>query len=150
MVMERPLPVPTPETEEFWQACRRHEFIYRHCRRCDKPYHFPRSICPFCWHSDVEWRTSSGKGHLYSYTINYRRRAWIEAPYVTALITLAEGLHVLTLLEGVPPDPAYIKVGMPVELVYEDINDEVTLYKARALPADSATSELINAQSGAR
>jgi uncharacterized OB-fold protein len=129
----RPLPVSTPETAAFWAACKRRQFLYRHCLRCDRAYHFPRSICPFCWRGDVEWRTAVGRGHLYAYAIQYQPRPWIESPYVTAVVTLAAGPHVTMILEGVPPDPTQIRSGMAVELVFEDIDDEMTLYKARPI-----------------
>jgi uncharacterized protein len=129
----RPLPVPTPETAEFWEACRRGQFIYRHCRRCDRSHHFPRAVCPFCWRQDLEWRTSSGRGFVYAYAIHYQKRSWIESPYVTAVVGLTEGPRVTMILEGVEPDPARIRVGMPVELVFEDIDEETSLYKARVI-----------------
>ena len=136
----RPLPVPTPETEEFWQAVKQRRFICRHCRRCDKPYHVPSSICPSCWRGDVEWRTASGRGHVYGFAIHHRSRPWIEAPYATVMVTLAEGPRVLMLWDGAAPTPDDITVGMPVEIVFEDIDDDITLYRARPLPAGESVS----------
>jgi hypothetical protein len=39
----------------------------------------------------------------------------------------------MTTLMDVPPDPARITVGMPVEVVYDDVTPEVTLPRFRPL-----------------
>jgi uncharacterized OB-fold protein len=51
-----------------------------------------------------------------------------------ALVDLEEGVRVLSNLVGIEPDPGKINVGMPVEVVFEDVAPEVTLFKFR--PAD--------------
>jgi hypothetical protein len=35
----------------------------------------------------------------------------------------------------VQPDPEHVKIGMPVELVYDDVTDEITLPKFRPAQA---------------
>ena len=50
-------------------------------------------------------------------------------PYVMAYVELAEGLKVLTNLVECKPDE--VRIGMPVEAVFEDATPEVTLLKFR-------------------
>ena len=50
-------------------------------------------------------------------------------PYVMAYVDLDEGLKMLTNIVDCPPDQ--VKIGMPVEVVYEDVTPEVTLAKFR-------------------
>ena len=69
---KRPLPEPTPETQEFWDGAKRGELRIQRCRACGKAYFFPRPFCPHCSSKDVEWFTASGRGKLYSYVINHR------------------------------------------------------------------------------
>jgi uncharacterized OB-fold protein len=59
----------------------------------------------------------------------------VDAPYVTALVELDEGVRIPTNLVEVEPEPAQIRVGMAVEAVFEQITDEITLPKFR--PAKS-------------
>jgi uncharacterized OB-fold protein len=50
---------------------------------------------------------------------------------VVAIVELEEGPRLMTDLVDVPPDPAQLAVGMPVEVVYDDVTPEVTLPKFR-------------------
>jgi uncharacterized protein len=130
----KPLPTPSPETQRFWEGCKRHELWLPFCRACQKHYWYPRDFCPTCGSRDVEWRRSEGRGKLYTFAIHYRafHPAWNdETPYVTALIDLDEGVRIFTNLIGVEPDPKAIRCDMPVELVWDDVTPDVTLPKWR-------------------
>ncbi len=48
-----------------------------------------------------------------------------------AMIELDEGVRMMSNLVDVPADPDHVKVGMPVEIVYDKVNDEITLPKFR-------------------
>jgi hypothetical protein len=50
-----------------------------------------------------------------------------EVPYNVAEVELEEGPRLLTNLVGVRNDA--IHAGMPVEIVFEDVTDEITLAK---------------------
>ena len=56
-------------------------------------------------------------------------------PYVVGLIELEEGARMMSNLIDIQPDPEHVKIGMPVELVYDDVTDEVTLPKFRPAQA---------------
>jgi uncharacterized OB-fold protein len=80
----------------------------------------------------VEWRQASGRGKLYTFAIQYRPQApGFQPPYVTAVVELDEGPRMLTNLVDVEPDPEKIRCDMPLEVVFEDISDEITLPKFR-------------------
>jgi uncharacterized OB-fold protein len=51
------------------------------------------------------------------------------------MIELDEGVRLMSNLIDVQPDPEHVKVGMPVELVYDDVTDEITLPKFRPTSA---------------
>ena len=130
----KPLPAPSPETQRFWDACKRHELWLPYCRACQKAYWYPRDFCPACGSRDVERRKSSGRGKLYTHAIHYRafHPGWAnEIPYVTALIDLDEGVRIFSNLIDVVPDPKAIRCDMAVEVVFEDVTPEVTLPKWR-------------------
>ncbi|HXF51883.1 MAG TPA: Zn-ribbon domain-containing OB-fold protein [Dehalococcoidia bacterium] len=125
---QRPLPFPTPETQPFWDACKRHELQLPYCLRCQAFFFYPRRFCPRCFSWEIEWRRCSGRGTLYTYAIQYRPMApGFEPPYVTALVQLEEGPRLMTNLVDVEPDPKRIRCDMPVEVVFRDVTDQITL-----------------------
>ena len=81
-----PAPVKNPETAHFWQAAQEGNLLYRQCLQCEQPHFYPRSICPFCGSDHTEWKTASGLGTIYSYSVMRR----VPAPYAIAYITLDE------------------------------------------------------------
>ncbi len=131
MAYNKPLPRPTPETQEFWDGLKRHELRIQQCRDCRRHYFYPRPFCPRCHSQNVEWTTVSGRGTLETFVINHRpmRGFEDETPYVIAVVTLDEGPRMMTNLINVEPDPEHVQTDMAVEIVYDDVTDEVTLAK---------------------
>jgi uncharacterized OB-fold protein len=131
----KPVPMITPENERYWQGCKQHELWMRYCNRCAKPYFYPRDVCPMCGSRDVDWKQMSGRGTLHTYAIVQRAPMPgfnDDVPYVTAIVELEEGPRMMTNLVGIEnPDPSKIKVGMPVQVTFEDITDEISLPKFR-------------------
>jgi uncharacterized OB-fold protein len=77
-----------------------------------------------------EWRKSSGRGVVYSFTVVHRAPTPFfrdKVPYVVALIDLQEGVRMMSNIVGC--DPAEVKIGDHVEVIFEDINEEITLPK---------------------
>jgi len=106
----------------------------RRCNDCAQAYFYPRDICPNCFSRNTAWIQCSGKGTLHTFGIVVRppHRAWAEdVPFVVAMVDLEEGCRMPTNLVEVGinlDNPGeHIKVGMPVELVWEDRTDKVSL-----------------------
>ena len=138
----KPLPSPSPETQPFWAACKRHELWLPFCRSCQQFHFYPRQFCPHCGSRDIEWRRASGRGRVYTFAIQYR--AWHpgwsdDVPYVTALVQLDEGPRLFTNIVGVDPDPRKIRCDMPVEVVFEDVSEEISLPKFRPAATPKAS-----------
>ena len=130
----KPLPNPSPEAQRYWEGTKKHELWLPYCRPCAAAYWYPRDFCPRCGSRDVEWRRASGRGTVYTFAIQYR--AWHpgwndDVPYVTALIDLEEGPRIYSNIIGVEADPKNLRCEMPVEVVFEDVSDEITLPKFR-------------------
>lgn len=102
--MSIPLPRPNADTQPFWDAAAEGRLIYQHCRACDKPQFYPRSLCAACHGSKLEWRTSKGQGTIASFTEVLRAPTPAfkdKAPYVIALIDLDEGFRMMVnIVEG--------------------------------------------------
>jgi len=128
-----PLPVPTPETRPFWDAARRHELCLQRCHTCGRHVFFPRAACPHCFGSDLEWRRVSGRGTVHTFTVVHRgqRQFPLPTPYVIAIVELDEGPRLMTNLVGIAADAAKIRIGMPVEVVFEDVSPEIALPRFR-------------------
>jgi len=75
----------------------------------------------------------SGRGTLHTFTVAHRGQKGfpLGPPYVIAIVELEEGPRLMTNLVGVEPDPAQIRIGMPVEVVFEDVSPEIALPRFR-------------------
>lgn len=126
---KRPIPQATPETAEFWEGASRGELRIQRCQSCGQAYFFPRPFCPNCSSKDVQWFTATGKGKLYSYVINYRAAYGFDdiTPYVIAVVQLDEGPRMMTNIVGVEPTPENLPIDMAVEVVWEKLDDQITL-----------------------
>ncbi len=128
MNQQRFAPQPSPETKPYWDACKRNELSLPFCLRCEQFFFYPRPFCPKCFGWEIEWRTCSGRGTLYTYAIQYRPQGpGFEPPYVTAIVQLEEGPRMLTSLVDIEPDPANIQCDMPVEVTFQELTGEINL-----------------------
>ena len=132
MPYDGPLPDLTPEDRPFWEAARDHRFILPRCRDCSHVWFPPYLSCTQCMSPDREWFEASGRGTVWGYTImeqpyvpGYRD----ELPYNVVLVELEEGPMVYSNLVGVPNDE--IRPDIPVEALFDDVTDEVTLIRFR-------------------
>ncbi len=128
------LPRPTMDSDGFWESVKRHQMALQKCLDCGA-FHFPPSdMCPECWSFNTQWTPVSGKGKVFSFVVFHQRYhpAWEgDVPYDVTLVELEEGPRMLTNVVGVKPDE--IKVGLPVEVAYDDVTPEATLPKFRPL-----------------
>ena len=136
-IYRKPVPVATPESDFFWDKTRKHELWIQKCVDCDTAFFYPRMICPDCLEDKIEWFKTSGKGLLYTYMINHRPPPGFEdeAPYAIAIVQLDEGPRMMTNIVGIENTPENLVLAMPLEVVFEDIVDDMSLPKWR--PAQS-------------
>jgi uncharacterized OB-fold protein len=128
----KPLPHLDEENRPFWEALQRHELYVQRCRDCGDLRFHPRAQCTQCLSPRTEWVKSSGRGKVYTFTATYQNQApgWRESlPYIMSWVELDEGVKMLTNLIDCRPED--VKIGMPVEVVYEDVTPQVTLAKFR-------------------
>ncbi|MFI5351497.1 MAG: Zn-ribbon domain-containing OB-fold protein [Candidatus Binatales bacterium] len=128
----KPLPHLDEENRPWWEALKRHELYLQKCRDCAAIRYYPRAQCPECLSPRTEWIRASGRGKVYTFTATWQNQAagFRESiPYVMAYVQLDEGPKMLTNI--IDCGPEQVKIGMPVEVVYEDVTAEVTLAKFR-------------------
>jgi len=129
-----PLPTTQPESDYYWEMAKAHELWLRKCNKCDEHYFYPRNICPQCYSDDVVWTKASGRAVLHAYSIVERgpTPAFREmVPYVAAVVELEEGPRMPTNLTDLIIDEEHIKIGMPLQVTFEDVTDEISLPKFR-------------------
>lgn len=126
-----PLPNTTEyETKEWWEHCKRHELVIQRCTDCGTFRHTPTIVCYNCQSFNYEWHKVSGKGVVYSYTICHHPAhpaVRERVPYNVVLVELpdAGGVRMIGNLVDCPNEE--IRIGMPVEVTWEDITDDVSL-----------------------
>ncbi|MEQ9642280.1 MAG: Zn-ribbon domain-containing OB-fold protein [Alphaproteobacteria bacterium] len=107
-----PDPAITLESEPYWEATKAGKLLLKKCNACGEPHFYPRSLCPHCGSTDVDWLEASGKGTIYSYSV--MRRA--KTPYAIAYVTLDEGVTMMTNI--VDADLDGLAVGQAVEVAF--------------------------------
>ena len=118
----RPVPTMSPESEPFWEATRHRRLVLQWCAVCDEPVHFPRSLCPRCHLSSLEWREASGTGTVHAVTVEHKPTAMgEELPYAIALVDLDEGARFMSNVVGC--EPADVRIGMTVRVTWEALDD---------------------------
>ena len=133
----KPLPYVDEDTAPFWESMKRHEFVLFRCKVCGAWY-FPVTFCRNHKNAplfgNMEWAMASGKGKVFTFVIHHRAfdPAFADdVPYVFAEIETDEGPLIGSNVVGCDSSEVYI--GMPVEVVFEDITEEFTLPKFRPI-----------------
>lgn len=122
------LPTIDEDTQPWWDAAREGRLLLRSCHACGAVHHYPRPFCPECWSDDVGWIEASGRGTVYTHStvyVNDLPPFGEQVPYIAVVVDLEEGPRMMTRV--VDCDPADVAVGMPVEVAYWEVTDEVTL-----------------------
>lgn len=90
------------------------------CTACDAIFLGKRGVCSKCGERGrFESVKLSNQGELYVYSIIHRSFPGIEVPYVSAIVDLEGGGTVKGNLINIEPDPEHVKLGMPVEVIYQ-------------------------------
>lgn len=122
-MIEAPSPWPAPEVspldEPFWHGGAEGELRITRCSRCRFLIHPPSPACPACQGRRLRAEPVSGRGTVFSWTVNHQqwdRSGPAAEPYVIAIVELAEqpGLRVLSNIVDCAPEA--IVAGMPVEV----------------------------------
>lgn len=131
-VKQKPIPVVSNWAKPFWDAAREDKLIIQHCQDCGANIFYPRIACPQCFSDNLDWIKASGKATVYTYTVvesNAPSTFIADMPFVIAVVKLAEGVQMLSNIVGCKPED--VRCDMPVEVVFEKLNEEFNLPKFR-------------------
>lgn len=137
METQKPVPVIQPWTKEFWKATKQGKLLVQHCKDCGANIFFPKKVCPECWSENLTWIESSGKAFVYTFTTMLdmvEPKFMNDLPYVIAMVDLEEGIRMTTRIVNCNPND--VKIGMVVEVVFEDVSPECSLPMFQ--PADAS------------
>lgn len=132
MDLTKPYPTPTPETEPFWEGLRNEQVLIQRCNDCTEWIFYPRSNCPHCLSTELDWHRVSGEGTLHTYTVTRQATAphfVDEVPQLIAMIDLDEGVRLTSTLVAKESDE--LEVGAKVTPVFDHVNEQVTLLRYR-------------------
>ena len=130
----RPLPVPDPLTQPFWDAAQEGRLVIQRCPRCRTYQHPPKHSCPICGHPGLNYEQVSGLGRVYSFTLVHDTRVKsFEAvlPYNVVLVELEEQSGLMLVVNM--PTTAYKNLGVDVrvEVMFLNIGAGLTLPEFR-------------------
>ncbi len=112
------LPPETALSKPFWDGCRAGELKLQYCAACGRYQFYPRIVCGHCHAPEPGWRRVSGRGSIASFTVVRRGLSpAYQAPYVVALVDLAEGPRMMSAISGC--EPGAVRVGAPVAVRFE-------------------------------
>jgi uncharacterized OB-fold protein len=123
---------PAPEEAPFWEWCARGELRLQRCAGCAQWRHPPRPRCPWCRSAAVEWAPASGRGTVFSWTVCHPPVLPVFAdrvPYNAVVVELEEGPLMVSNLVDVGLDE--LAVGMPVEVVFRGLGEQLVLPQFR-------------------
>ena len=122
----RPLPQTDGPDRPFWQALRRREVQVQRCGSCGT-HRFPATrYCAHCHSDESEWVAVAPSGTLETWCVFHRPYfEGLPVPYTVIQVRLDCGVRVFANPAGV--DDGALRIGMPVEAVFEDVTPDVTL-----------------------
>jgi hypothetical protein len=96
------------------------ELAYQFSPDANKPVFYPRIICPYTGHDNLQWRTSKGMGTVHATTAVFPQQG---EPYNVALIDVDEGFRMMSRVEDIPARD--VRIGMRVKFrVHKAEGDE--------------------------
>lgn len=139
MSYDKPLPKLNADNRPFWEGCRKHELTFQRCNNCGHVRWPPSDLCPQCHSTEINWLISNGTGKVYTFAIYhtaFHPGFAADVPYVVAVVALDEGPHLLTNIVDCRPDE--VRCDMSVGVIWEAVDETITLPKFRPLSCDQA------------
>lgn len=118
-------PVLGHDNKWWWDGVSKKELRIQKCSGCKTLRHPPRPMCPHC--QSLKWESiqASGKATVHSFvTIHYPVIPPFDYPLIVGVMDLEEGTR---FVSNILCDPKEVYVGMKVELVFEQVEEDMIL-----------------------
>jgi uncharacterized OB-fold protein len=111
------------DSASWWQAVQDRRLMINICGECGRKSLSTRSFCPHCWSEDVVPEQATGQAMLYTWSVIHQNGAPFDSrtPYVVAMVDLAEGPRLMTVIEGCPVQN--LRAGMELTIAFRDDDD---------------------------
>jgi uncharacterized OB-fold protein len=150
----RPIPVPDEQTKPFWDAAKRGVLELQRCQSCGHFQHPPHATCVKCVSTDLKFEAVRGVGTIYAYTIMYHsgdKRFAPAVPYASIIVELDDAPGALLAGNLLQSPYTEAKVGRQVEVIFEPLNDDITLPQFRLARTRSPhEGEIVCGKAGAK
>ena len=137
----RPVPVPNELSKPFWDAAKQGVLALQRCQSCGHFQQPPYPTCVNCMSIDLKFESVAGKGAIYAYTIMYHtgdKRFAPAVPYASIIVELDDAPGALLVGNLLEAPYTEAKVGRRVEVVFQPLNDDITLPQFRLARAGGA------------
>jgi uncharacterized OB-fold protein/acyl dehydratase len=119
-------PVISADTAFFWAGTAIGELRIQCCGDCGALRHPPGPMCMECGSPNPKFVVAAGTGEVFSYVVHHHPPVpGKRLPIVIALVELTEGVRVLAEMVGA--EPGQVQIGMPVEVDFIKVDDDLTL-----------------------
>lgn len=105
--------------EFFWTSGADGVLRFLRCQACGYYLHPPSPRCPTCAATDTAPEAVSGRGQVYSFTVNHQSWDGTPEPYVIAIVELAEQADLRLTTNLIDVAPGAVTIGMEVEVSFE-------------------------------
>jgi uncharacterized protein len=109
------------------------------CNGCHRAVFPVRTVCPHCRATSFTPMALKPEGTVATYTLMHVPPAAfkLDAPYVLAVVDMADGVRITCQVADVDPDT--VKVGMPLRLEFRRLQEDgdagIIAYGHKAVPA---------------
>jgi uncharacterized OB-fold protein len=104
----------------FWTSGADGRLRFLRCSACSYFIHPPAPYCPQCGGRRAAPEVVAGRGKLYSYTVNHQPWDGIGEVYIIGVVAMDEQPDLRLLTNLVDVTAGDVRIGMPVEVVFED------------------------------
>lgn len=123
---KRMRPVLGHDNKWWWDLINQGILPIQRCKQCGTLRHPTRPMCWKCQSLEWDYVAASGRGTVYSYVvIHHPPFPGFEYPLVVGVIELEEGTRIVSNIVGI--DPKEVKIGMPVKVSIENVDEELKL-----------------------
>lgn len=116
----RVLPAIDGTNEFFWTSGKDGRLRFLRCQSCEYWLHPPGPRCPRCGRGELTPEPVSGRGTVFTFTVNHQPWAGDTEPWIIAIVDLPEqeGLRLTTNIVDCPLDE--VAIGQEVTVTFEE------------------------------
>jgi uncharacterized OB-fold protein len=108
------------DTAFFWESGADGYLRIQRCGSCGRYAHPPTPRCRACGSDAQGPSVVSGRATVFTFTVNEQTFIpWLPAPYVLAIVSLAEQQDIHLTTRVVDCDPMAMRIGLEVNVLFE-------------------------------